>query len=402
MPCICASPAIYMGGPAGETGSCLPFHVSTGTNRHPIAEMTALEPVPNDPHRAIRLWLYGLAALIVVMILVGGATRLTDSGLAITEWDLVLGFIPPLDRADWHVEFQLYQTTDEFKFQNSFMTLEQFKTIYWWEWGHRFLGRLIGLLVLLPMVVFWIGGRLSPYLKKASLGLFVLVCLQGAIGWWMVKSGLIDRVDVSQIRLAIHLTTAAVFLAATIWVAQTVRPLVERSGAPESGVASGQAGFLLVIILLQFFAGGLVAGLDAGMAYNTWPDMNGALMPHGMWAATPKWTNLTDNAITVQFVHRCLAYILLLSVFAHACWLRLQQYSGPHCRRGLILLALVTMQAVIGIVTLLLQVPLFWALGHQLGGILVLVFATIHWHALRPARRTGHLSPQSESVYGPS
>jgi cytochrome c oxidase assembly protein subunit 15 len=343
--------------------------------------MTDTQYVISDRHQSVRNWLYILAALIVIMVLVGGATRLTDSGLSITEWDLLLGFIPPLDRADWMAEFALYQTTDEFKQQNSSMTLEQFKFIYWWEWGHRFLGRLIGLAVLLPMIYFWWSGKLTPWLKLASLVLFFLVCLQGLIGWWMVMSGLVDRVDVSQIRLAIHLTTACIFLAATIWVARTVA--LHSADGSEGG--SRQAGWLVLLILVQIFAGGLVAGLDAGMAYNTWPDMNGAMVPEGLWAASPVWVNLTDNAMTVQFVHRLLAYLVWFSVLAHVIWLIRQEPDTPHVRRGFILFALVTGQACIGIITLVLQVPISWALLHQFGAVVVLMFATAHWRALRPA-----------------
>ncbi len=343
--------------------------------------MTEAIYLSSDPHRAVRQWLYILFALIVLMVLVGGATRLTDSGLSITEWDLLLGFIPPLNQADWMAEFKLYQTTEEFKLQNKSMTVEQFETIYWWEWGHRFLGRFIGLAVLVPMLYFWIRGSLTGWLKMASLGLFVLVCLQGAIGWWMVVSGLVDRVDVSQIRLAIHLTTACVFAAATIWVARSVAP--HTSDGSDNGFT--QAGWLVVLILLQIFVGGLVAGLDAGMAYNTWPDMDGEMLPHGLWTASPFWLNFTDNALTVQFFHRCIAYLVWTAAFAHAVWLMRTEPGSPHARRGFILFGLVTLQAVIGITTLLLQVPIFWALIHQLGGVLVLGFATAHLRALRPA-----------------
>ncbi|MGI9363706.1 MAG: COX15/CtaA family protein [Rhizobiaceae bacterium] len=333
-----------------------------------------------DQFRAIRIWLYILSALIVIMVLVGGATRLTDSGLSITKWNLLIGFIPPLNAAHWQAEFLLYQTTDEFKIQNSSMTMDQFKVIYWWEWAHRFLGRLIGLTVLVPMIVFWKMGRLTPWLKKAALGLFVLVCLQGFIGWWMVKSGLVDRVDVSQIRLAIHLTTACIFLAATIWVARSVAP--HTVAGDNAGFA--QTGWLLLLILLQIFIGGLVAGLDAGMAYNTWPDMNGEIIPQSLWAATPFWVNLTDNALTVQFFHRCIAYLLWFAVLAHAVVMLCDNPSSPHARRALLLFVLVTVQALIGITTLLLQVPFSWALLHQLGAVVVLAFATAHWRALSP------------------
>ncbi len=329
---------------------------------------------------SVRLWLYTLALLITIIVLVGGATRLTDSGLSITEWAPISGVFPPLSLADWESEFIKYQTTDEFKFQNSAMTLAQFETIYWWEWGHRILGRFIGLFVLLPMVYFWIQGRFDNRLKKASIGLFLLVCLQGAIGWWMVKSGLVNRVDVSQIRLAVHLVTACIFLVATVWVA---RSLAVHTAPPAHDVY-WQGGALVVLILVQIFLGGLVAGLDAGMAYNTWPLMNGELVPQGMFVATPVWHNFTDNALTVQFIHRVSAYLLLAAILWHVIYLFRQNLSPPHVNRAGVLLALVLVQAGTGIVTLVMQVPTSWALIHQLGGIVVLAFATAHWRALRP------------------
>ncbi len=383
---------------AGETGERSPGWVGESRDETFKTTMTETTYLSNDPHKAVRNWLYVLFALIVLMVLVGGATRLTDSGLSITEWDLLLGFIPPLDQSDWMAEFKLYQTTDEFKLQNSSMTLAQFEAIYWWEWGHRFLGRLIGLAVLLPLIYFWMRGKLTHWLKIASLSLFALVCLQGAIGWWMVVSGLVDRVDVSQIRLAIHLTTACIFAAATIWVARSVAP--HTSSGSDDGF--NQAGWLILLILLQIFVGGLVAGLDAGMAYNTWPDMNGEWLPDGLWAASPFWLNLTDNALTVQFVHRCVAHVVWIAALAHAVWLAIAEPGSLHARRGLVLFVLVTLQAAIGITTLLLQVPIFWALLHQLGGVLVLGFATAHCRALRPVMRVEEMPSkvQSGPAYG--
>ncbi|MEE9314823.1 MAG: COX15/CtaA family protein, partial [Rhizobiaceae bacterium] len=239
-----------------------------------------------DQFRAVRLWLYGLAILIAIMVLVGGATRLTDSGLSITEWAPIRGFVPPFSAADWLGEFLAYQTTDEFKQQNSAMTIEEFKHIYWWEWGHRFLGRIIGLAILFPMIFFWVTGRLNSWLKVSVIILFLLVSFQGFLGWWMVKSGLVDRVDVSQIRLAVHLVTACILFAAVIWVARTIAPHTQDNAL--SGTLQG--GLLVALVLVQIFLGGLVAGLDAGMAFNTWPRMNGAWIPDGLWAASPPWT----------------------------------------------------------------------------------------------------------------
>ena len=343
--------------------------------------MNSISPQSADPFKSVRYWLYALAVLTAVMILVGGATRLTDSGLSITEWAPISGILPPLNLADWQREFALYQTTEEFKVQNSQMTLEEFKTIYWWEWGHRFLGRLIGLFVLLPMIYFWLRKRLTPKLKLACIGLFLLVSFQGFLGWWMVKSGLVDRVDVSQIRLAIHLTTAFLFLIAIIWVS---RSLAYHSAVPIYG-ASWQACGLILLLLVQIFIGGLLAGLDAGMAYNTWPKMNGEWAPEGLWAISPGWLNLTDNAMTVQFFHRIFAYAIWLVVLLHAVVISIGYSGTHHAKRAWLLFLLVTVQACIGVVTLVMQVPFYWALIHQFGAVVVIVFATAHWRGLNPS-----------------
>ncbi|MEL7274216.1 MAG: COX15/CtaA family protein [Pseudomonadota bacterium] len=340
---------------------------------------TAVYP-PQDPHRAVRLWLYALAVLIAIMVLVGGATRLTDSGLSITEWAPISGFIPPLNEAHWLAEFDAYKTTDEWKTQNFSMTMDEFKFIYWWEWGHRFLGRLIGLFILIPMIAFWLSGRLTSYLKKASVGIFVLICFQGFLGWWMVKSGLVDRVDVSQIRLAVHLTAAFILLAIVVWVA---RSLASHTEAPAAQF-TGQAAFLTGFVLLQIFIGGLVAGLDAGMAYNTWPSMNGEMIPAAIWAASPWWVNLTDNAVMVQFLHRTTAYLLWGAILWHAIAVHRALPGTTHMRRAWLLFALVSVQALMGIAVLIMQVPLKWALIHQFGGVVIMALAVAHWRALKP------------------
>lgn len=333
----------------------------------------------------VRNWLHFLALLIIVMVVVGGATRLTDSGLSITEWAPISGFIPPLSIDHWQSEFLAYQTTDEFKYQNSAMTLDQFKVIYWWEWGHRFLGRLIGLAILLPMIYFWVRGRLDKGLKIPALIIFALVCFQGALGWWMVKSGLVNRVDVSQIRLAVHLTTACIFFAYVVWVA---RSLTQHTEAAVPSVA-WQGIALLGLAFIQIFVGGLVAGLDAGMAYNTWPKMNGEWVPHGLLAASPAWVNFTDNALTVQFVHRITAYALWIAVFVHAIYMWRAFPGTTHARRAAFFFVLISGQALVGIITLLMQVPMSWALLHQFGGVAIVGFATAHWYALKPHKQKG-------------
>ena len=334
-------------------------------------------PSDRDAFFPIRVWLILVAIVLAIMVLVGGATRLTDSGLSITEWAPLRGAIPPMSHLDWLGEFEKYKGTTEFQTINKHMTLEEFKFIFWWEWGHRFLGRFIGLLFALPLAWFWITGRLTPWLKPRLLILLALGGLQGFIGWWMVKSGLVNRVDVSQIRLAIHLTMACIIFAMTIWV---LRSLTRHDGDTQPEF-SWQGAALFGLILLQIFLGGLVAGLDAGMAFNTWPSMNGEMIPTGLFAITPIWQNFVDNATTVQFVHRVTAYILWGAALAHMMHLYRHLGSTSHSRRAIVLFVLVTVQAVLGIVTLILQVPLEWGLLHQFGALVVLAFCVSHWRA---------------------
>ncbi|MDD9910290.1 MAG: COX15/CtaA family protein [Ahrensia sp.] len=335
---------------------------------------------------AIRWWLYGVAVLVAIMVLVGGATRLTDSGLSITEWAPIRGAIPPLNAADWEDAFAMYRETTEFQTINTVMTMAQFKVIFWWEWGHRFLGRVIGLAFVGPLIWFWLRKAIPPHMKLPLLVLLALGSLQGFVGWWMVRSGLVGRVDVSQIRLAVHLTLACIILAYTLWLARsTVR---HEGGALASATWQGVA--IVALLLVQIFAGGLVAGLDAGMAYNTWPTMNGEWVPHGVMAAASLLANMTDNAVMVQFNHRNLAYLLWFATFAHMVWLMRIAPDSTHARRSVVLLGLVTTQAALGIVALVLQVPFGWALLHQFGAVALLSFAVAHWHALAPTRHTSN------------
>jgi len=332
---------------------------------------------------AVRLWLYGVAALIVAMVVVGGATRLTESGLSITEWKPVTGALPPLSAADWQAAFDGYKSIPQYQILNQGMTLADFKTIYWWEWGHRLLGRLIGAAFLLPFLYFAATGAIRGRLLKLCLGLFLLGGLQGAVGWWMVASGLSVRTSVSQYRLAVHLTLACLILSAIVAVARGLTP------RPAAAAAAGRlktfAGALLALVLLQIFAGGLVAGLDAGMGFNTWPLMEGHFIPplDALGAARPWWRNLFENALTVQFDHRMIAYALWALSLLHL--LDAARADRAAVRGAGMLFGLVTAQAGLGIATLLLQVPLPVALAHQLGAALVLIAATVH--AVDLARR---------------
>lgn len=336
--------------------------------------------------KAVRIWLYCVAALIVAMVVVGGATRLTESGLSITEWKPVTGALPPLSDADWQAEFDKYKTIPQYEILNKGMGLESFKQIFWWEWAHRLLGRVIGFAFLLPFLWFLARGQIRGMLAVKTGILFVLGGLQGAIGWWMVASGLSERVSVSQYRLAIHLTLACVILSATVAVA---RSLVPRPAGPSGGGLRAGAWLILVLVLVQIFAGGLVAGLDAGMSFNTWPLMDGALIPAADKLAilSPFWRNLFENVLTVQFQHRMLAYALWLATLLHA--LQARRTGGFAASQAWILFALMSAQAALGILTLVFVVPLDIALTHQFGATMVLIAATLHVGDLsRKARET--------------
>ena len=329
----------------------------------------------------VRLWLYAMAFLVFCMVIVGGTTRLTDSGLSITEWRPLLGAIPPLSEADWLSAFEKYKLIPEYQIQNRGMALSEFKFIYWWEWTHRFLGRFIGLAFALPLIYFTLTRRIERSLWPKLLALFILGGAQGALGWYMVSSGLVDRIDVSQYRLAGHLTLAALIFAAIIWVAENVG----RKRRYPSSSDEWFAALLVALILLQIAAGGFVAGLDAGQGYATWPKMDGQWLPSGLWIMEPGWKNIFENAMTVQFNHRILAYVLLLATVVHA-W---RSFTMP----AMFLAYAVFAQACLGILTLLLHVPLAAALVHQAGAMIVLAIAIWNLHT-RLVIRLPDPSPQ--------
>ena len=316
----------------------------------------------------VRLWLYAMAFLVFCMVIVGGATRLTDSGLSITEWRPLLGVIPPMNEADWLAAFEKYKLIPEYQIQNRGMPLSEFKFIYWWEWAHRFLGRFIGLAFALPLIFFTFTRRIDRALWPRLFALFILGGAQGALGWYMVASGLVDRVDVSQYRLAAHLTLAALIFAAIIWVAMGIG----RKRKDASSSSDWFAVLLVAFVLLQIAAGGFVAGLDAGQGYVTWPKMDGQWIPSGLWEMAPGWKNAFENAMTVQFNHRILAYMLLLATALHA-W-------QSRTLSAILLAFAMLAQACLGILTLLLHVPLAAALIHQAGAMIVLALALWNTH----------------------
>jgi heme a synthase len=330
----------------------------------------------------VRAWLYVVLVTLFALVLVGGATRLTESGLSITEWKPIHGVIPPLNEAEWQEELEKYRQIPQYLEINRGMSLDEFKTIFWWEWAHRVLARGVGFVFALPLLFFWVTGRLESQLKPKLLGILALGGLQGAIGWWMVASGLVERTDVSQYRLATHLTLACIIFVAVMAVARGLAP---HTGGPARSGTRSLAGWLLVAVLAQIYLGGLVAGLNAGLAYNTWPLMDGALVPGGLFIQAPAWVNLFENPKTVQFVHRLGAYALLGLALWHAIATLRAESGTTHARRSVLLFLLVCLQAVIGIATLLLVVPIGWALLHQGFALIVLGFATAHWRATRGA-----------------
>jgi heme a synthase len=345
-------------------------------------------------YRAVRLWLASVAALIAIMVLVGGATRLTESGLSIVEWKPVTGALPPFDQAQWEQAFEAYRTIPQYQKLNTGMTLAEFKTIYWWEWSHRLLGRAIGIVYLLPFLYFLWRGAVGGELRRRLWLIFGLGALQGAVGWWMVASGLSERVEVSQYRLATHLVLALLIFAAIVW---TLRRLEQRSPLVVSARLKRTSFVLLVLTFVQLYLGALVAGLRAGLVYNTWPDIDGGFIPSGarLWFDEPWWRNLFENALTVQFEHRMTAYALLALAAFHA-FDAVTSRTGAAARGALRLLAAVTLQAVLGILTLLNQVPIALALSHQAVAIAVLMFAVLQ------AERLAHGIEQAEPLPAPA
>ncbi|MBY8975543.1 COX15/CtaA family protein [Rhodobacteraceae bacterium NNCM2] len=348
-------------------------------------------PVPaskaKQPARAaIAAWFWLLAALVAIMVLVGGLTRLTDSGLSITVWDPVMGAIPPLSAQEWDATFQAYQQTTEFQEQNDWMTLADFKPIFWWEWGHRFLGRLIGVVWLVGFVAFLAMGRIPAGWKGKMLGIGLLGGLQGAVGWWMVSSGL-DQLDVASYRLAIHLGLAFLIFMVLIWFALKIRlDEVAALQARRRRIAPvlGLGGMLAALIFLQILTGALVAGIDAGRGYIDWPLMNGYFLPPESFELVPFWTNFFENPALVQFVHRMLGYLVGIAGLIFAA--RALRSSVGAVRRwgGLVGLAVVA-QIVIGIVTVMHGAPLEIAIFHQAGAlVLVAVLMRAKFEAAYP------------------
>ena len=331
-----------------------------------------------DGRRAIRIWLHILLVLVALMIVVGGLTRLTDSGLSITEWKPVTGALPPLSNEVWLAEFAKYQTSPEYQLQNKGMTLAEFKAIYWWEWGHRLLGRVIGLVWAAGFVWFLIRRQIPTGWTGRLLGLGVLGGLQGAVGWWMVASGLVGRmVDVASYRLSIHLGLAFLIMALIAWYSMRLKrraqDLMQARRNRETTLIR-PANILIGLIFLQILLGALVAGIDAGRGYIDWPMMNGEFLPSESFDYVPLWTNAFENPALVQFNHRMLGYLVLLWA-AYAWWKSRRSALKATRSAHDFVLAMVFLQAVLGVATVMYAAPVGIAIVHQIGAIAVMVLA---------------------------
>jgi cytochrome c oxidase assembly protein subunit 15 len=353
----------------------------TDTPRHAAGDATDT--------RALEIWLIVVAAMVALTAVVGAATRLTGSGLSITEWQPIMGVIPPLSEADWQDAFAKYKQIPQYTEINRGMSLAAFKSIFWWEWAHRLIARAIGVVFLVPFLAFLVAGRVPRWLAPRLVALFLLGGLQGGIGWLMVQSGLVGRVDVNPLKLALHLGCAVLIFALIIWTALELHGRRHPSRIRLATVTSGHvwlATGLVALIYLQVISGALVAGHKAGLTYNTWPLMDGRFVPDGVLRFSPWWSNIFQNIATVQFNHRMLAYLIVGLGLWQA--LRLARTADDErVRRSSAWLAVgLLAQMGLGIWTLLAWVPLSLGVAHQAGALAVLAVALWHLHAVRNAR----------------
>jgi cytochrome c oxidase assembly protein subunit 15 len=336
------------------------------------------ESLTRDSRPAVRVWLLTVAALVFAMVLVGGATRLTESGLSITEWKPVTGVLPPLSAAEWQTAFDLYKQIPQYAQLKPDMTLDGFKTIFWWEWSHRLLARLVGLVYVVPCLWFWSRGALKGPLGRQVALATALLALEPVVGWWMVSSGLSGRTEVAQERLALHLLIAAGVFGTAIYAAAG---LSDRVRAAPRGFAAAAGAFAL-LVYVQLGLGALVAGLRAGLAYNTWPLMGDRLVPGEAFASADAPLN---DAATAQFDHRLVAYAVLAFALIQA-YAALKSGAPALARRATALAAVALVQAALGVATLLFLAPLPLALLHQAAALVLFGLACAHWSATAGAR----------------
>ena len=341
-----------------------------------------MPPTPTSSRGIVAAWLLACCALVFLTVVIGGMTRLTHSGLSIVEWQPIVGAIPPLNDAQWEESFAKYRETPEFRLRNPDMEIAGFKRIFWWEYVHRLMGRLVGLAFLVPFVYFLARRMLDGELARRLVSIFILGAMQGGLGWYMVQSGLVDDPRVSSLRLAAHLGLAFVIYGLMLWEALTL--LTPLRTIVTDG-ARLRASLMVCLVFLMVMSGAMVAGIRAGFAYNTWPLMDGRWIPDEIMLMRPWWSNLVHNVATVQFMHRMTAVVVVVMVIVT--WSRVRQ-EPPNDRARTwanALLGVAILQATLGIGTLLLHVPLNLAALHQAGAVALFSCAIGLRHALRPA-----------------
>ena len=337
----------------------------------------------NNSQRAVAWWLFACCAMVFLTMVVGGVTRLTHSGLSIVEWKPLIGALPPLSHADWLELFAKYQQTPEFIKRNHDMTLDGFQFIFWWEWAHRLIGRSIGVVFFVPYVWFLVRGKLRGALAAKVFGFFILGGLQGAMGWYMVQSGLVDDPRVSQYRLAAHLGLAFILFGLMGWTGLGM--LQPRAASPAPTFTTRFGTWLVALVFVMVLSGALVAGIHAGLAYNTFPLMNGDFVPPEIFMIDPLWLNFFTNMATVQFDHRMIAWVLmgLIPWFSWRIW-----NETPEARPAAVLLTLwLAVQVSLGVATLLLQVPVALAAAHQAGAMVLFGLLIYANHVIRTSPR---------------
>lgn len=342
-----------------------------------------MQNIKNRNQLPVAIWLWSGAGLIFLMIIVGGITRLTGSGLSMSDWNLIMGTIPPLNAHDWKEAFQQYQQFPEYQQLNTGMSLASFKQIFFWEYLHRILGRLIGIVFLIPAIYFWIRGYFTARLRKRVLILFGLGALQGAMGWIMVRSGLVDVPRVSHYRLALHFLLAIILITFCVWFALDLR---EKRAQISTKLKPELKKWVIgvgILFFLQVTWGAFTAGLDAGFMYNTFPLMSGSLVPPTAWTMKPVIINFLENPGTVQWVHRIIGTLLLIAAIGLWIRSRFSSLSGPIKWKGDLLLGLILLQFALGILTLVYHVPVTLGVIHQAGAILFWIGFLLYYHDLR-------------------
>lgn len=339
-------------------------------------------------HQSLSNFLFTIAAMVLIMAVIGAATRLTESGLSIVEWKPITGAMPPMTEMDWQQEFDHYQTSPQFKKVNQHMALNEFKQIFWWEWVHRQWGRLIGLVYAVGLAWFWLRKKIPVNYKKPMLGLLLLGGAQGLMGWLMVKSGLVDNPAVSHYRLAAHLFLAVLIYIWSLWLGLSTRLPLQQIPFEKAKMTSLQKHSIatLCIVLTTLIWGAFTAGLDAGLLYNTWPTMDGHFAPPEIWHLSPWWLNFFENHGAVQFTHRMLAYLSVLMCLSIGVMTRVRKIPIPTARWGYAVAVMALVQVTLGIITVLTQVHIHVAVTHQAGAFILIGLLVTWLHSLRHRR----------------